>query len=55
MNGANKLPMKNMVCSDIKLTDFDIKYLEEMYVLHPVVSAINHNPKQGVVLLDEKK
>lgn len=40
---------------DIKLTDFDIKYLEEMYVPHPVVGAINHNPKQGVVLLDEKK
>ena len=40
---------------DVKLTEGDIAYLEEMYVPHPVVGAINHNPKQGVVLLDEKK
>lgn len=40
---------------DVKLTDQDVAYLEEMYVPHPVVGAINHNPSQGVVLLDEKK
>ena len=40
---------------DVKLTDSDIAYLEEMYVPHPIVGAIDHNPKQGVVLLDEKK
>ncbi len=38
-----------------KLTPEDVAYLEEMYVPHPIVGAIDHNPKQGVVLLDEKK
>ena len=40
---------------DVKLTESDVAYLEEMYVPHPIVGAINQNPKQGVVLLDEKK
>lgn len=40
---------------NVKLTDADIAYLEEMYVPHPIVGAINQNPAQGVVLLDEKK
>lgn len=40
---------------DVKLTDADVAYLEELYVPHPVVGAINQNPAQGVVLLDEKK
>ena len=40
---------------DVKLTDTDIAYLEEMYVPHPIVGAINHNPEQGVIMLDEKK
>ena len=39
----------------IKLTEEDIAYLEEMYVPHPIVGAINQNPPQGVMLLDEKK
>ena len=39
----------------IKLTEDDVAYLEELYVPHPVVGAINSNPPQGVVLLDEKK
>lgn len=39
----------------VKLTEDDIAYLEEMYVPHPIVGAINQNPAQGVVLLDEKK
>ena len=39
----------------IKLTDSDVEYLEELYVTHPIVGAIDHNPKQGVMLLDEKK
>lgn len=39
----------------VKLSPEDIAYLEEMYVPHPVVGAILQNPKQGVVLLDEKK
>lgn len=30
-------------------------YLEEMYVPHPVLGAIDKNPPQGVMLLDEKK
>lgn len=40
---------------DIKLTKEDIAYLEEKYVPHPIVGAINENPPQGVMLLDEKK
>ena len=39
----------------IKLTSEDIAYLEEPYVPHPIVGAIDKNPEQGVVLLDEKK
>ena len=40
---------------NVKLTDKDISYLEELYVPHPIVGAIKENPPQGVVLLDEKK
>ena len=40
---------------DVELSAEDINYLEEMYVPHPIVGAINHNPAQGVVLLDQKK
>ena len=40
---------------DIQLTAEDIAALEEFYVPHPVVGAINANPPQGVMLLDEKK
>ena len=40
---------------DVKLTAEEIAYLEEMYVPHPIVGAIDKNPPQGVVLLDEKK
>ena len=39
----------------VKLTDEDIAYLEEPYVPHRIVGAIDHNPPQGVLLLDEKK
>lgn len=40
---------------DVHLTSEDIMYLEELYVPHPIVGAINENPPEGVVLLDEKK
>ena len=40
---------------DIKLTGKDIEALEELYVPHPIVGAIDKNPEQGVILLDEKK
>lgn len=40
---------------NIKLTAEDIAYLEEPYVPHKIIGAIDKNPKQGVVLLDEKK
>lgn len=40
---------------EVHLTAEDISYLEELYVPHPVVGAINANPPQGVMLLDEKK
>jgi aryl-alcohol dehydrogenase-like predicted oxidoreductase len=34
----------------VKLSQEDIAYLEEMYVPHPVVGAIDKNPPQGVML-----
>lgn len=40
---------------NIKLTQEDLNYLEELYKPHPIVGAIDKNPKQGVMLLDEKK
>ncbi|MDO4383072.1 MAG: aldo/keto reductase [Eubacteriales bacterium] len=39
----------------LHLTPEDIAYLEEPYVPHPVVGAIDANPPEGVMLLDEKK
>ena len=33
----------------------NIAYLEEPYVPHKIVGAIDKNPEQGVILLDEKK
>ena len=40
---------------EVKLKDEDISYLEELYVPHPIVGAIDKNPDQGVLLLNEKK
>lgn len=40
---------------DVKLTPEDIEYLEEPYIPHRIVGAIDHNPAEGVMLLDEKK
>ena len=40
---------------EVKLTGTDIAYLEEMYVPHPIVGAVDKNPEQSVVLLHEKK
>ena len=40
---------------DVKLTAEDIAYLEEPYWPHRIVGAIDDNPADGVVLLDEKK
>lgn len=37
---------------DIQLTAGEIKYLEEPYVPHNIIGAINQNPDDGVVLLD---
>lgn len=38
----------------IKLSNEDISFLEEPYVPHPIVGAINQNPPMGTVLLDKK-
>ena len=38
----------------VALTDEDIAYLEEPYLPHRIVGAIDHNPADGVMLLDEK-
>lgn len=40
---------------DLCLTAHDIAYLEEPYMPHRIVGAIDRNPPQGVMLLDEKK
>lgn len=40
---------------DVKLDAEDAAYLEELYVPHPIVGAIDKNPDPGAVLLDEKK
>ena len=39
----------------VKLTAEDVAYLEGPYVPHRIVGAIDHNPADGVILLDEKK
>lgn len=38
----------------VRLTDKDIAYLEEPYCPHRIVGAIDHNPADGAILLDEK-
>lgn len=40
---------------EVTLTAEDIAYLEGPYVPHRIVGAIDHNPADGVILLDEKK
>ena len=40
---------------EVKLTPEDISYLEEPYLPHRIVGAIDKNPAEGVMLLDEKK
>lgn len=40
---------------NVHLTAEDVAYLEQPYLPHPIVGAINQNPAEGVVLLDEKK
>ena len=40
---------------EIRLTDEEIAGLEEPYLPHRVVGAIDRNPPDGVLLLDEKK
>lgn len=39
----------------VKLTKDDMAYLEELYMPHSIVGAIDHNLPEGVMLLDEKK
>lgn len=36
----------------VRLTEEELSYLEELYRPHPIVGAIDHNPPQGVMLLD---
>ncbi len=40
---------------EVTLSPGDISYLEEPYIPHRIVGAIDHNPADGVMLLDEKK
>ena len=39
----------------VKLTSEDIHYLEELYAPHEIVGAIDQNPAQGTILIDQKK
>lgn len=39
---------------DVHLTEEEIAYLEEPYLPHKIIGAIDHNPPQGVMLLDKK-
>lgn len=39
----------------VKLTAEEVAYLEELYTPHRIVGAIDKNPEEGVILLDEKK
>lgn len=39
----------------VKLSNEDISFLEEPYLPHRIVGAIDSNPPDGVMLLDEKK
>ena len=41
----------HMEKQDIKI----VARVEELYVPHPIIGAIDKNPEQGVMLLDEKK
>lgn len=54
--GATKIKYLDDAASafDVELSEDDILYLEEAYVPHPIVGAINKNPKQVVMLLDGK-
>ena len=40
---------------EVTLSPEDISYLEEPYIPHRIVGAIDHNPADGVMLLNEKK
>ena len=40
---------------DVTLTPEKVVYLEEPYLPHRVVGAVDHNPPEGVMLPDEKK
>lgn len=39
----------------ITLTKEDIAYLEELYLPHKIIGAIDQNPPEGTILLDEDK
>lgn len=39
---------------DVKLSKEEVDYLDELYVPHPIIGAINSNPPAGTVILDKK-
>ena len=39
----------------INLSDEDVTYLEELYVPHPIIGAVDKNPEQGTLFLYQKK
>ena len=40
---------------NVALTSQDAAYLEDPYLPHRIIGAIDHNPADGVILLDEKR
>lgn len=40
---------------NVKLTAADVAFLDELYLPHRIVGAIDRNPDDGVILLDKKK
>lgn len=55
--GATKEKYLDDACGavDVNLSAEDIAYIEEPYVLHKIVGAIDKKPPQGTILLNEKK
>lgn len=55
--GATKAGYLDDACGalDVDLSPEDLAFLEELYLPHPVVGAIDRNPPQGTILLDAKQ
>ncbi len=55
MEALNDLVKAKVRTLELRLTPEDVAYLEEPYLPHRIVGAIDRNPPGGTVLPDEKK